>query len=349
MPDSLTSALIEAVPRLWPGAGFLGGLERLTGGASQECWRFNVASDGRTMPLVLRRVPPLSRKEKGLKPRIDLPTEAVVMSAAAAAGAPLPRIRWSTGAEDPLGASLCMDWLEGQTVGLRILRDPALAAIRPDLPRQCGTALARIHGVQADRLTGASAGGSTGWLTSGPTALPRIGAAERLDVLRRLHAGHPGHRPVFDLAIAWLDRNMPAPGPDCLVHGDFRNGNLMIGPDGLRAVLDWELAHLGDPMEDLGWFCVGSWRFGRIDNPAGGFGSRDDLFAAYEAAGGAPVDPERVRYWEVMGTLRWGLDCVEFAEEFRRGDRSVERAAIGRRTSETEIDLLRLIAPRGTA
>ena len=131
-----------------------------------------------------------------------------------------------------------------------------------------------------------------------------------------------------------------------LVHGDFRHGNLIIGPDGVRAVLDWELAHLGDPMEDLGWICVNSWRFGEIDKPVGGFGSREDLFAGYEAAG-RRVDPERVMFWEVMGTLRWGVMCCGMMQRFRTGpEHSMERAMIGRRSSETEIDLLRLLAPR---
>jgi aminoglycoside phosphotransferase (APT) family kinase protein len=132
-----------------------------------------------------------------------------------------------------------------------------------------------------------------------------------------------------------------------LVHGDFRHGNLIIGSEGLRAVLDWELAHLGDPMEDLGWICVNSWRFGEIDKPVGGFGSREELFAGYEEAG-RRVDPDRVKFWEVMGTLRWGVMCCGMMQRFRIGpDHSMERAMIGRRSSETEIDLLRLLVPRG--
>jgi aminoglycoside phosphotransferase (APT) family kinase protein len=112
-------------------------------------------------------------------------------------------------------------------------------------------------------------------------------------------------------------------------------------------VLDWELAHLGDPMEDLGWICVNSWRFGEIDKPVGGFGSREELFAGYEAAG-RKVDAARVMFWEVMGTLRWGVMCCGMMQRFRAGpDHSMERAMIGRRASETEIDLLRLLAPRG--
>jgi aminoglycoside phosphotransferase (APT) family kinase protein len=143
---------------------------------------------------------------------------------------------------------------------------------------------------------------------------------------------------------------IPGPPPALtLVHGDFRLGNLIIGPDGVRAVLDWELAHLGDPMEDLGWICVNSWRFGEIDKPVAGLGSREELFAGYEAAG-RKVDPMRVKFWEVMGTLRWGVMCCGMMQRFRASpDHSMERAMIGRRASETEIDLLRLLAPRGEA
>ena len=153
---------------------------------------------------------------------------------------------------------------------------------------------------------------------------------------------------MFDLALRWLAAHDPGPPAEVtLVHGDFRHGNLIIGPDGVRAVLDWELAHLGDPMEDLGWICVNSWRFGEIDKPVGGFGSREELFAGYEETG-RTVERSRVKFWEVMGTLRWGVMCCGMMQRFRTGpDHSMERAMIGRRASETEIDLLRLLAPRG--
>jgi len=99
-------------------------------------------------------------------------------------------------------------------------------------------------------------------------------------------------------------------------------------------------------MEDLGWICVNSWRFGQIDRPVGGFGTREELFAGYEAASGCAVDPERVRFWEVVGSAKWGIMCMMMYGAFKGGlDRSVERAAIGRRASEAEIDLLDLISP----
>jgi aminoglycoside phosphotransferase (APT) family kinase protein len=129
-----------------------------------------------------------------------------------------------------------------------------------------------------------------------------------------------------------------------LVHGDFRMGNIVVAETGLRAVLDWEISHWGDPMEDLGWLCVRSWRFGNIDLPVGGFGGREALFTAYEQAGGQ-VDPERVRYWEIFGSLKWGVMCATMAATFLSGaDRSVDRGTIARRSSEAELDLLYMLS-----
>jgi aminoglycoside phosphotransferase (APT) family kinase protein len=128
-----------------------------------------------------------------------------------------------------------------------------------------------------------------------------------------------------------------------VVHGDFRNGNLMIGADGIRAVLDWELAHLGDPMEDLGWLCVKSWRFGQAP-PVGGFGEYDELCASYAAASGRAVDRGTLHWHETLGTLKWGIMCIMQAVTHTSGIvRSVELAAIGRRVCEVEHDLLRCL------
>jgi aminoglycoside phosphotransferase (APT) family kinase protein len=224
-----------------------------------------------------------------------------------------------------LGAGFFMQHIEGEALGQRIVRGDAFADARPKLARQCGEILARIHGLPR------------------PGGLPQQNAIEIVDALERQHRLENWPRPVFELAFRWLREHAPAAAAATVVHGDFRNGNLLIGPDGVRAVLDWELAHAGDPMEDLGWICVNSWRFGAIDKPVGGFGSREDLYAGYEAAGGR-VNWDAARFWEVLGTLRWGVICTLSTIALREGlATGIERAMIARRASETELDLLDLL------
>jgi aminoglycoside phosphotransferase (APT) family kinase protein len=132
-----------------------------------------------------------------------------------------------------------------------------------------------------------------------------------------------------------------------LVHGDFRNGNLMVNEDGLAAVLDWELAHQGDPREDLGWICVNSWRFGVRDNKVGGFGTLDELLAGYQTSGGQSFEPKDLNWFQALGSFKWGIMCLIMYQAFAtKADPSIERAMIGRRASEAEIDLLNLIEGR---
>jgi aminoglycoside phosphotransferase (APT) family kinase protein len=158
-----------------------------------------------------------------------------------------------------------------------------------------------------------------------------------------LYRGFGVDIPVFDLGFGWAMERMPTDRPSALVHGDFRSGNFIVGPDGLRAILDWELAHLGHPMEDIGWLCTNTWRFGEWRHPVGGFGHREPFYAAYEAAGGR-IDRDLVRLFELWGSLRWGVMCLQMAHAHLSGARrSVELAAIGRRVSETEIDILHIL------
>jgi aminoglycoside phosphotransferase (APT) family kinase protein len=245
---------------------------------------------------------------------------------------PSPEVLHVLQPNDELGTGFIMQRVEGETIPRKILRDQKFVKVRPRLARQLGGVLAAIHAIAQPE-----------W-----PELRRMTAAMEIVQLEQEYRGFDWPRPVFELALRWLRDRDPGPSKQVtLVHGDFRHGNLIIGPDGVRAVLDWELAHTGDPMEDLGWICVNSWRFGEIDRPVGGFGSREELFAGYEAAGGR-VDASRVNFWEVMGTLRWGVMCCGMMQRFRLGpEHSIERAMIGRRSSETEIDLLRLLAPRG--
>jgi aminoglycoside phosphotransferase (APT) family kinase protein len=147
---------------------------------------------------------------------------------------------------------------------------------------------------------------------------------------------------MFEIAFRWLEPRIASAKRQTLVHGDFRHGNLMISPSGVEAALDWELTHIGDPLEDIGWVCTNTWRFGVQEKVVGGFGELSDLLAGYEAAGGHHIDVDEARTWIVYGSLKWGVMCMGMYQGFLQ-DHSVERAAIGRRSSETEVDLINLI------
>jgi aminoglycoside phosphotransferase (APT) family kinase protein len=327
--DELQDGLRRIVSSRIDGATDVSTPKRLSGGASQETWAFDALTREGPLPLILRRSPPGKQTTQLLGSAIPLETEAELIRLAAEAKVPVPNVRTVLAPEDEIGSGFVMDRLEGETLARRILRDEQFAAVRPRLARQCGEILAGIHAVPRDRLP----------------ELPNQDAHAQLLQYRGIYDHFDDPRPVFELAFRFIEDNLPAAPALTLVHGDFRNGNLMIDPQGVQGVLDWELAHVGDPMEDFGWICVNSWRFGG-EMPVGGFGTREDLATGYEAAGGADVDLERVRFWEIVGTLKWGVICTMMLAAFRHGgDRSVERAAIGRRASETEIDLLELIAP----
>ncbi|MFC5824836.1 phosphotransferase family protein [Nonomuraea insulae] len=311
---------LHAIARDAFGAGAaIASSTRLPGGASRETWALDVVTqDGGRHELIARLDSPGAALETAFTTGAGLTAEATLMRAAAGAGVPVPRII-------ACGESyILMTRVPGETIPRKILRDDAYAAARPRLTRQCGLALAAIHRMPL-------------------TALPHGERQDPLpawrDVLDRLGEPHP----VFELALRRLAATRPRGRRLTVVHGDFRNGNLIVGPEGIRAVLDWELAHAGDPLEDLGWLCVKAWRFGS-SLPVGGFGAYHELVDAYEEAGGQPVDRDALRWWETFGVLKWGVICVmQTMRHLRGGARSVELAAIGRRVCENEWDLLRLL------
>lgn len=322
----LERAINQVVGKLAPGATGASDLRRLSGGASQETWSILANSPSGDVPLILRRRPD---SPTGSGNAVPLATEAALIRAAAARGAPVPTVPYVFQEADGVGEAYVMGKVEGETLGSRIVRNDAFAAIRPNLATQCGAVLAQIHAIPLE-------------------GLPEVAHSSALVELEKYEAVYRGcgaERPIIEAALVHLKRHAPALEHQTLVHGDFRNGNLMIHPeDGLRAVLDWELAHLGDPAEDLGWICVNSWRFGNHEKPVGGFGDYSQLLDAYEAAGGTPIALERVKYWQMLGSMKWGIMCMTMYLSFANGaDPSVERAMIGRRTSETEIDLITLL------
>lgn len=302
-------------------------VEQLSGGASSATYAVDaVRADGSAWPLILQCAATGSVPEGGL-PRAD---QARLQQLAFASGLPVAEVVRVLAPEDGLGEGFIMARLPGEALASKWLKLPEYGPARAVLTGQCAKVLAGLH-----RLPIAAADGIK--LPAGSTA----------ELLARMFANYRRFgvdSPAFDLAFAWLRERVEDRPATAIVHGDFRSGNFLVAHEGLVAVLDWELAHLGEPHEDLGWLCCNSWRFGVWDRPVGGFGQRDELYAAYEAAGGGAVDRTRAHLWEVFGTLKWGIACLQLGDDHVSGRlRNVERAAIGRRVSEVELDLMHML------
>ncbi|MFP6825699.1 MAG: phosphotransferase family protein [Pseudohongiellaceae bacterium] len=327
---------LEAVlTRQLPGCGSLLSVERLSGGASQETYRLLVRDDAceaGERVLAMRRAAGgvhLNKSELGYP---GLSTEALLMQSARTAGVPEPEIHYVLTPGDDLGDGFIMAWLQGETLGARIVRSQRFEAVRPTLAYECGKFMARIHHIDLQ------ATGLADRLSSLP---PREFVQQTWDRYQRFDTPQP----MIDYSARWLLDHLPANHETRLVHSDFRNGNFMLSASGIVGVLDWELAHIGDPMRDLGWICTNSWRFGG-SGPVGGFGEYGDLFRGYEEESGTAVDPIHVRFWEVFGSFWWAVGCLGMGQQYRSGpDRTVERPAIGRRSSECQVDCVNLLIP----
>ena len=299
-------------------------MTRLTAGAANETWLFTAEGDAGAQACVLRRSPFAADAAPEDSQNLGKAGEARVQAAARAAGVPAAEVLFVLEERDDLGEGYVMAALDGETLPRKILRDDAYAELRPQLPALCGAALAQLHQVAPAQV---------------PDLQPSP-AAQQVERYETLYRSFEQPIPVFEVAFRVLADRCPGNAPLGVVHGDFRIGNFMVGPEGLRAILDWELAHLGDPMEDLGWLCVPSWRFGVMDQPVGGFGQRQALWSAYKAAGGV-LSEDRAAFWELFGALKWGIMCMMMTRAHLSGATvSVERAAIGRRVSETVLDVL---------
>ncbi len=246
-------------------------------------------------------------------------------------GVPVPEPRFEFEQDEGLGRGHSMRRVAGETQPKRLLTDPASANARAGFVAEAAGVLARLHAIDPAHAA---------FLEPTPDSRDPLAAQlERYD-----YYGEP--HPALDFAFRWLEQRRPAAPRRCLVHGDFRVGNMIMDESGIKAVLDWECAQLGDPMADLGWLCTRSWRFGFNDRPVGGIGQRAELFAAYEAAGGTTVDPAAVRWWEIFGLLRWALLNVMQVHGHLCGRRSPAFAACGRNTALIEYDLLMTIDGR---
>jgi aminoglycoside phosphotransferase (APT) family kinase protein len=297
-------------------------VQQLSGGASSATYLVESAA-GR---FIFQRDAAAQESDRGA----TRATQAQVQMRAAALGVPVAPVLGTTRPEDGLGDGVLTAFVPGEALAPRWLRLPEYATARERLTAQCALALARLHSAPASHWADLPLKGGSG--------------AELLDDMFRWYRRIGVDVPAFDLAFAWAKLRMPTGPATCLSHGDFRAGNLLVDTNGLAAAIDWELTHLSVPAEDLGWLCVQAWRFGQWQRPVGGFGTREALLAAYTAAGGR-VEPQELHIWEVYGNLKWGMSCLQLADDHVSGRvPSVERAAIGRRVTEVAADLTYLLA-----
>jgi aminoglycoside phosphotransferase (APT) family kinase protein len=294
----------------------VGDLRRLSEGASRDTWSFSMPDGSRR---ILQRLP------RGAS-RAGVELEASMLGAAFEAGVPVARVFKSFEAGGPLGMpALVLEQIDGEALPPRLKRDPRYAPALDGLAEQCGEILARLHSIEPDRL-------------------PALAHPDPIDRCREVLDGLDERHPAFELVLRRLELTRPEPRPETIVHGDFRLGNLLIGEGGITAVLDWELVHRGDPLEDLGWLCVPAWRFGG-GRPVAGVGDYETLLGSYRAAGGVEVSVEELQWWQAAGTVWWGVLChVQASRHLKGQTRSVELASIGRRACEQEWDALAVLA-----
>jgi aminoglycoside phosphotransferase (APT) family kinase protein len=233
-----------------------------------------------------------------------------------------------------------MAFVPGESIGPRVVRKVELAEARQRLPAQMAQELVRIHRLPADATELSFLPRPAGGVTP---------AQQTVNGLRRSLAELEVFNPALTAGLRWLEKNQPSAPRLHVLHGDFRIGNLIVNQEeGLAAVIDWEFAHLGDPVEDLAWPLVRDWRFGNDNLRLGGIGDAEPFLEAYEQLSGQEVDRKEVRYWEIMGNMKWAVTCLVQAERHLSGeDPSVELASLGRRSAEMEAELLRLIADSG--
>jgi aminoglycoside phosphotransferase (APT) family kinase protein len=339
-PAEVKSKLRDAVARFLGPPGDILELKRLTAGATKATWAFTAQIGETQQALVLQvtmassaasRAEGTAAKSDTANARLPLlagKKDAAVILVAGKAGVPAPPVRAVLTEDCGLGEGYIMDFVPGETIARRILRDTRFAGLRENFASQCGEILARIHAMDVTQL---------------PFLTPLDGALQ-IALYRDIYDSFDYPVPALEVGFRWADDHLPAAARSTMVHGDFRMGNLICGEQRIHAVLDWELACIGDPMQDLGWLCVKTWRFGG-GQPVGGIGRREDLFAAYERTSGMAVDPAHVQFWEGWGCIRWAVMCLMKGLAHRRdsAQRTVEAFAIGRRMEEPLFDFLEIL------
>ena len=295
----------------------------LTGGASKEIWKFEVQDTDEIKQYILR-------KGSGIEGPLAIKTsdEALLQQEVKKINAPVPEIVAVSSLDEELGDSYIMKFVEGESIPRKVLRDNEYKDALPLLAFQCGESIAKIHEVEVNNLH----------------YLQEKTPMDQLNELYSTYESFNQPSPIFEYTYLWLKDQDFGDIKASLVHGDFRLGNIIVSNSGLESIIDWELAHIGNPLQDLGWICGNSWRFGQNEKVVGGFGDLEDLLKGYNSISKFEVNENLVRTWQVFGTFRWGVIClIQAAAHLNGSVNSIEKAAIGRRVSETEIDIADLL------
>ncbi len=308
---------------------------RIPGGASRETWSFDarwIEGGGTAVErsFIARRDPTASLLESNNDLEFELYT------ALAGSGIPVPQVHWierDGGAlERPF---FIMSRLPGATDARTLVTSPQFADVRPVVARQKAEILARLHAFDIDRVPALER----------PTSVAAAALHEVEKWERTMRQDTLEAQPVLEFAFSWLKRHLPPP-PDrlALVHGDYRTGNFLYDQSGITGILDWEMAHAGDPIEDLGWLMIKSWRWAN-DQRVGGLSTRDEFVKMYEGAGGVKVDAAALKFWEVFSNVKFAIIFITGTKSIVQGKTPDLLLAVTAFINPgLEVELLELIA-----
>jgi aminoglycoside phosphotransferase (APT) family kinase protein len=276
-------------------------LKRTSVGYSRENWVFRASWRDGGGAFIARRDPVGSVLET------DRRIEGGVLQALEDTAVPAPRVRWLDAQGARLGRpSIVMDLAQG-TCDYMVLNGSRPLETRLAIARQLCDRLADIH-----RLDWRAQGLGAVLTDPGPAAA--IAAVDLWEgELRRVQLGP---EPELEMVIAWLRANAPESQCTTLVHGDFKPGNVLMQGDEVTLVLDWETAHLGDPLEDIGW--VANPLRAREQQIAGVW-EPERLIAHWREHTGFTADPAAVRWWNVLANLKQAMTVLTGAHAFSDG------------------------------
>ena len=312
-------------------------VKRLPGGASRETWSFDARwREGGTevaRAFVLRRDPDASLLET------DRDTEFRVMEAVWSQGVPVPRMYWLE--PDPAWLErpfFVMERVDGCEVSAqKLLFEPRFVAVQDRIARSFVDVVAQIHALDWRSLGLECLVPPADAAACGMTEIERWEAVVDRDSLEP--------QPLLRAAFRWLRHHLPPPAQRIvLVHADYRTGNFLFDESGeIKAFLDWEMAHLGDPLEDIAWACIRPWRWAG-DERIGGLMPREEFYRLYEGASGLTVHRESVRFWEVLGNVKLAAIFLTGARSFCDGrTRSIMMALVGRNINRLELEIMDLM------